>query len=64
MSLKYISEHYGVPAKRNEPVEYEGRKGVVTGASGPHVLVKLDGDKHALPYHPTDLKWPNMENEL
>lgn len=57
LELRYICRHYGVPAKVGAAVEYEGKRGKVTGASGPHVKVKLDGDKHSLPYHPLDLKW-------
>lgn len=53
----YIRSYYGVPAKRGARVEYQGKPGTVTGTSGPHVMVKLDGGKHALPYHPTDLRW-------
>ena len=64
MSLEYIREYYGVPAKRGEPVAYRGTPGVVTGASGPHVNVRLDGQKHSLPYHPTDLEWPNLNDNI
>ncbi len=57
MSLKYIREYYEVPAKRGKPVRYRGKAGVVTGSSGALVKVRLDGQKHARPYHPTDLEW-------
>jgi hypothetical protein len=60
MSLQYIREYYGVPAKRGEPVRYNGKPGRVTGSSGPHVRVRLAGQKHSRPYHPTDLEWPGL----
>lgn len=60
MSMDWIRAHYGVPAKRGACVEYtpcegskdEPRFGTITGTSGPHILVRLDGDKHSRPYHP------------
>ncbi len=57
MSLDYIREYYGVPAKRGGRIRYHGRAGVITGARGPHVAVRLDGQNHAKPYHPTDLEY-------
>lgn len=62
MSMQWIRDHYGVPAKQGGRVEYtpcEGSKdeagkfGTITGTSGPHLLIRLDGQKNALPYHPT-----------
>lgn len=57
MSLEYIRTYYKVPAKRGTRVRIlpQDGEGVITGASGPHVMVRRDGLKHALPYHPTDL---------
>ncbi len=57
MSLKYIRTYYKVPAKRGVRVRFhqQAGEGVITGASGPHVMVRRDGLRHALPYHPTDL---------
>jgi hypothetical protein len=59
VSLDYIRNYYGVPAKRGMRVEYCGhdnvrRKGTVTGASYAHVRVRLDGEKISKPYHPKD----------
>ncbi|MCA3247422.1 MAG: hypothetical protein ING29_13195 [Azospirillum sp.] len=54
MSLDYIRSYYGVPAKKGARVEAYGKPGVITGASGPHILIRLDGHKNAHPYHPTD----------
>ena len=58
MSLAYVRNTYGVPAKRGMRVEYCGqdnvrRRGVITSASH-HVRVRLDGEKHSRPYHPQD----------
>ena len=62
MSIQWIRDHYGVPAKRGGRVEYlpwegstdaPGRCGTITGASGPHLLIRLDGERHSRPYHPT-----------
>lgn len=36
----YICDYYGVPAKRGAVIEYEGKRGVVTGTHGPHIKAK------------------------
>lgn len=61
MSFDYIRNYYGVPAKRGGKIEYEGKPGVITGTSGPHLMVRLDGAKHSLPYHPADLTYVDPE---
>jgi hypothetical protein len=57
MSLDYIVRSYGVAAKRGGRVRYTGGKeprlGTITGASDGHLSIRLDGEKHANPYHPT-----------
>lgn len=58
MSLDYIRNAYGVPAQMGGRVRYSGgvgvpRLGTITGASGGHLGVLLDGDNHPLPFHPT-----------
>lgn len=57
---QYIRDYYGFPARRGLVVEYEGKRGVVTGVSGPHLRVKLHGETISKPYHPDDLKWKNL----
>lgn len=42
---QYIRDYYGVPARRGLVVEYNGKRGVVTGTSGPHLTVRLDEEK-------------------
>lgn len=63
--LEYIRTRYQVPARPGAPVTYYGEKdgrprpGRVVGTSGPHVLIRLDGETTAHPYHPTwCLIWP------
>lgn len=57
MSIAYIRDFYGVPAKRGGRVEYYGGKmpifGTITGADGAHLSIRLDGNKHPSPFHPT-----------
>lgn len=55
MSLDYIRKAYAVPAHRGAEVVYEGQTGVITGARGQYVRVRLLGEKHARNYHPTSL---------
>lgn len=60
--MEWIRSQYGVPAKRGGRVEYTpcegskdapGKRGTITGANGGHLLIRLDGEKHSRPYHPT-----------
>ncbi len=54
----YIRSYYKVPATRGGRVRTSKNElGTITGTSGPHVKVRLDGEKHAHPYHPTDLTY-------
>lgn len=57
MSLDYIRRTYAVPAVRGGRVRYTGgsgkREGTIIGASGAHRTIRLDGDKHGMPFHPT-----------
>jgi len=58
VSMQYIREAYGVPAKRGGRVEYSGTgsralQGTITGAKGAHLRIRLDGYKHSHSFHPT-----------
>ena len=53
-SFQYIRDYYDVPAYVGVRVTYKGREGVIVGSEGPYIKVKLDGDKYAGVYHPTD----------
>lgn len=57
MSMEYIRNTYGVPAKRGARVEYSGAGrpllGTITGSKGAHVCIRLDCHKHSLQFHPT-----------
>lgn len=57
MSIAWVRKTYRVPAKRGGRVEYTGcgkrEFGVILGASGGHLSIRLDGVKHAMPFHPT-----------
>ena len=60
MSMQYIRDYYGVPAKRGGRVRYMGDKtGKITGTKGPHLRIRLDGEKVIHSYHP---RW-NIEYE-
>lgn len=57
MSMKYVRDYYAVPAKRGGRVRYTGdsepRLGTITSACHGGLRIRLDGDKHPLPFHPT-----------
>lgn len=56
--MKYIREHYGVPAKRGARVLYrKGHNqegiGTITSARGARIMIRMDGQNRSGPYHPT-----------
>ena len=54
MSLKYIRDHYGVPARRGGRVRYNKKlEGTIIGSEGALLRVHMDGDGFSLKYHPT-----------
>lgn len=59
MSMEYIRKTYGVPAKRGARVRFTpikkhiGHEGVIVGSRGPHIRVRMDGEKQICTYHPT-----------
>jgi hypothetical protein len=56
--LQYVRDYYKVPAYVGRVVYAGGKRGVVVGASGPHLKVNLDGARHPGVYHPTDsMRW-------
>jgi len=58
--FQYIREYYGVEARLGQRVTYRGDGGVITGTSGPHLMMRLDGERIAKPYHPLDLQFPTL----
>lgn len=57
MSMEWVRKRYNVPAKRGGRVKYTGcgkdEFGTITGTSGGHLLIRLDGLKTSLHFHPT-----------
>ncbi len=55
--MNWVRKNYNVPAKVGGRVEYTGsgksQMGTITGSSGPHLMVRLDGARRSRPYHPT-----------
>ncbi len=63
MSFDYIRRYYGVPAAHKSPVAYRGKSGIVVGARGPYVRVRLEGEQEIRCYHPMDLEWQMSDNK-
>jgi hypothetical protein len=53
MSLRYIREQYGVPAKRGGRVKFKGKPGTITGFHNAYLRIRLDGERVSGVYHPT-----------
>ncbi len=53
MSMEYIRTYYKVPAKKGQKVMALGKLGVITGARGAHLRIRLEGQKRSSLYHPT-----------
>lgn len=53
MSLEYIRETYGVPAKRGVIVIADGVYGAITGSRMAYLKIRFNGEKKSRIYHPT-----------
>ena len=55
MTIAYIRKSRGVPAKRGMRVfsRHDDRWGTIVSSRSGYLRIRLDGDKHALCYHPT-----------
>lgn len=57
MSIDYIRNYYGVPAKVGGRVALDSthgtKEGTITGATH-YVMVRFDGNKHSVPLHPKE----------
>ena len=55
MSMDYIRQFYGVPAKRGSRIHFDhnGMNGKIVGSKGPYLLVKFSGWKRTFKLHPT-----------
>jgi len=54
VSLAYIRDYYGVPARRGGRVRFDGRDGTIVGAQAQYLRVRLDGDRRPITAH---AKW-------
>ena len=52
MGMKWIREHYNVPAKRGMGVIAQGRKGMIVGSKGEYLRVRIEGEKNIISFHP------------
>lgn len=51
--LDYIRNYYNVPVEIGVRVRYQGKPATIVGAQNGHVLLRMDGDRHTIPCHPT-----------
>lgn len=51
--FKYFRDQYGVPAYKGVRVWLDGKPGVIVGSDGPHLRLRLDGEKRTVCAHPT-----------
>ena len=51
----YVRNAYGLNIGKGTRVTVGGKPGTVTGANH-RVLVRVDGERHAMPWHPGDVK--------
>jgi hypothetical protein len=51
MSMDYIRNHYGVPAKRGGRIKFGNDLGTIVGSVDCHLRVRLDGAKRSIRIH-------------
>jgi len=53
MTMAWIRQHYGVPAKRGMVVKVDGKEGRITAAKHGYIMVRFDNRGFSVPCHPT-----------
>lgn len=61
MSMAYIRDFYGVPAKRGGIVFYKGHRGVITGSKNAYLRVRMEDFDIIKTFHPNDLVFEDLE---
>ena len=51
--MEYIRKRYNVPAKRGMKVIAQRRNGIIVGARNGYLLIRIEGEKDILSFHPT-----------
>jgi len=54
-SLTFVRQRYGLDARPGQRCLALGEPGAVVEGDGKYVCVRLDGRRHAMPYHPRDV---------
>ena len=54
-SRAYVRERYGLDARPGRRCRALGKEGVIERGLGGYVRVRLDGARHAMNYHPSDV---------
>lgn len=52
MSMAYVRDRYGVPAKRGARVIADGKPGTIVAARHGHLRIRLDGERRTGSWHP------------
>lgn len=53
MSMEYIRQHYGIPAKRGLRIKFCGHPATITGSEDARLRIRIDGDDRSVIVHPT-----------
>lgn len=60
MSMKWIRDHYKVPAKRGMKVIAQGQRGTIVGSKNEYLRIRIEGEKNILSFHPTwEMEYPS-----
>lgn len=54
-SLAFVRDRYGLDVRPGQRCTALGEPGAVVEGDGKYLRVRLDGRRHALPYHPRDV---------
>lgn len=60
MTMAYIRDFYGVPAKRGGIVYYRGHRGIITGSVNAYLRVRLEDFDIIKTFHPKELVFENL----
>lgn len=55
--MDFIRKKFNVPAKRGGIIEYNGQRGVIVGAAGYLLKIRLNGQENLMTVNPSELKY-------
>jgi hypothetical protein len=62
--MKWIRDHYTVPAKRGMEVIAVGKRGTIVASKNGYLRIRINGQKKIFSFHPTwEMTYPSQKEK-